>query len=533
MSYARQADALLRHLEIMPFRDALDADLCAGVLGEAARFAAGVLDPLGAGLDRDGARVVDGRVRTAPAHHAAWAQYRDLGWMGMAGDLPLPLLSAVEELFNRASPAFMMLPTATRTAATLLAEAAPEWQERLLTGEWAATICISEPDAGSDVGRIRTHAVRDGDGWRVTGEKCWISFGDHDLAPRIGHMALARSRDVAGVRGLSLFLVPSTRADGAANGVVLRRIEEKLGLHGSPTCQIGFEGAEATLIGEEGRGLQTLFPMMLAMRLSCGPQGTGLAAGALAMAVGYAQERKQGGAPDAPPVPIAAHADVQRQLLAMAARLETTRALTLTAAAALELGASDPAWLDLAQVLLPLVKDAGAWAAFENASGAIQILGGAGFTREWPAERMLRDARVFPLFEGTSGIQAIDLLYRRLRGPGFAAFLAHVRAEAEGAPALAEALVSLEAAAQTLAGSAPRDGEAGAAAFLDLCKLVAQGWMAARLVRLGGDDDTGKALRAAAGFALAELPARAAGLARLAVLGGGVLAGSQDLVAGY
>ena len=549
MSYTEQAEALLRHLRIVPFRDVLAAarpDVCdeslwAGIVREAAQFAEGVLDPLGHELDRNGARRVDGRVVTAPAHHAAWQQLRALGWMTMAAPepegqgLPLVLLGACEELFTRASAAFYMLPTSTRTAAALLAQIAPEpvrtdWLPRLLSGEWTATICISEPDAGSDVGRIRTRARRDGDSWRVTGEKCWISFGDHDLAPRIGHMALARSNDVPGVRGLSLFLIPSTRDDGTPNGVSARRIEEKLGLHGSPTCQMGFEEAQAILLGEEGRGLQSLFPMMLQMRLSCGPQGVGVAAAAYATALAYAQDRKQGGAADAPPVPILRHTDIQRQLLDMAALVELNRALHLTAAITLDLAEAvadrgeRAEWMELAQFLLPLVKDGGAWAAFEVASKAIQVLGGAGYTQEWPVERHLRDARVFPIYEGTSGIQAIDIVHRRLwreGRPGFSAFVQAARGDAAASAALTAALDHLETAAGVLEGwkSTPRRAEAGAAAFLDLCKTVALGWMAARIIAADQSDPASGGMRAAAAYFLGELEPRCAWLAKLAVLG--------------
>jgi alkylation response protein AidB-like acyl-CoA dehydrogenase len=561
MNYADQAAALARHLAIMPFRaelaaargEEIDDALWESIVDEAAAFAQGVLDPLGEELDRAGVRLDSGQVHCPPAHHAAWARYREMGWLGMAAPapdgqgLPLALVSACEELFNRASVAFHMLMPATRTAASLIARAAPapvaaQWVPRLLSGEWVGTICISEPDAGSDVGRIRTRARPAGESWRVTGEKCWISYGGHDLTPRIGHMALARTSDAPGVRGLSLFLVPSTRDDGGANGVVVRRIEHKLGLHGSPTCQLGFEEAEAVLLGEEGRGLAAMLHMMLLMRLSCGPQGTGVAAAAFATALAYARDRRQGGPAEQPPLPIVAHADVRRQLLDMAAAVELTRALNLAAATALELGdaAPDPAararWTDLAQFLLPLVKDGGARAAFDVASGAIQVLGGAGYTREWPVERLLRDSRVFAVFEGATGIQAADVLHRRVRRegrPGFAAFLDHAREEAGAAPGLARALAILEEVADAVSSPRARadDGDAGAVALLDLCTAVAHGWMAARIDRLAGDDAVGARLRAAARFWLAELPIRCEQHARLALLGAARLDGLAPFLA--
>ena len=554
MTYDRQAEALVRQLQIAPFLDALEAEApgsvdhetWAMIVEQAARFAEGVIDPLDAVLDRQGAGLREGRVVTADGHRAAWRRFADDGWLTLAltetaggQGLPLVLLTACEELFNRASPAFTMLPTPNRTAAAMLQHAADPatraaWVPRLASGEWTATICISEPDAGSDVGRIRTRAVRGTDDiWRVTGGKCWISYGDHDLASRIGHCMLARSSDAIGVRGLSLFLVPNSRDDGAANGVHVRRIEDKLGLHGSPTCVMGFEDAEAILIGEEGRGLQTLFHMMLLMRLSCAPQGVGVAEAALATAVGYARDRKQGGDPAAPPVAITVHADVQRQLLRMAGRVEVGRGIALAAAVVMDLGErcadaeARAGWLALAQFLLPIAKDGSARLGFDVASEAIQVLGGAGYTREWPVERRLRDARVFAVFEGTTGIQAIDLLHRRLwreRGEGIRRFVALARADLpeddEGMP-LKSALDRLEEVARILSGwqDKARDAEAGATAFLDLCGLAVGGWIATRLVRFAGDDRVGRRIKAAARFFLAELELRAAAEARLATLG--------------
>ena len=553
MTYDRQAEALVRQLQIAPFLDALEAEApgsvdhetWAMIVEQAARFAEGVIDPLDAVLDRQGAGLREGRVVTADGHRAAWRRFADDGWLTLAltetaggQGLPLVLLTACEELFNRASPAFTMLPTPNRTAAAMLQHAADPatraaWVPRLASGEWTATICISEPDAGSDVGRIRTRAVCGTDDiWRVTGEKCWISYGDHDLASRIGHCMLARSSDAIGVRGLSLFLVPNTRDDGAANGVHVRRIEEKLGLHGSPTCVMGFEDAGATWIGEAGRGLQTLFHMMLLMRRSCAPQGVGVAEAALATAVGYARDRKQGGDPAAPPVAITAHADVQRQLLRMAGRVEVGRGIALAAAAVMDLGErcadaeARAGWLALAQFLLPIAKDSSARLGFDVASEAIQVLGGAGYTREWSVERRLRDARVFAVFEGTTGIQAIDLLHRRLwreRGEGIRRFVALARADVSDADdgPLGRVLDRLERVAATLTGwqDKARDAEAGATAFLDLCSLAVGGWIATRLVRFAGDDRVGRRIKAAAHFFLAELEARAEAEARLATLG--------------
>ncbi|MGN5373570.1 acyl-CoA dehydrogenase family protein [Sphingomonas hankookensis] len=518
----------------------------------------GELDSLGRTLDESGASLVDGRVVTTPAHRAAWESFREGGWLSLqlppdlgGQGLPLVLSTACEEIFNRASAAFMMLPTPNRTAAAMLHRLADDevraaWVPKLADGSWGATICISEPDAGSDVGRIATRARRDAAGrWRVSGEKCWISFGDHDLTERIGHCLLARTGDAVGARGLSLFLVPDRHADGTRNGIVVRRIEEKMGLHGSPTCVLGFEGAEAILLGAEGRGLQNLFEMMLLMRLSCGPQGVGVAVAALETALGYAQERRQGGAPDAAPVPIAAHADVQRQLLEAAARVELARGASLAASVVMQLATDAPdaedrrRWSALAQFFLPIVKDGAARCAVDVANIAIQVLGGAGYTREWPVERLARDASVFPVFEGTSGIQALDMVHRRLwrdRGEGVRLFIDHARVDAAGddhGAVLRRALDRLErtiATFEAMQGSA-WDAESGAEALLRLCEQTVGAWIATRLIRGAGDTDAARRIRAAACFALAETDARAEALAALAVLGGDRLAAFGDLVA--
>ncbi|HEY6869307.1 MAG TPA: acyl-CoA dehydrogenase family protein [Novosphingobium sp.] len=556
MSYDQHVEQLARHLAILPFGERLtelsasdsDPALWRAVLDEAARVAAEVVAPVDPVLDRVGARLIDGRVVTPPEHRQAWERFAAGGWIGLTepgalcSTLPLALATAVDELFNRASAAFMMLPNASRAAAALLVERAPaalaeQWVPRLLSGEWAATICISEPGAGSDVGRIRTRAAQHEGVWRITGNKCWISYGDHDLSARIGHCLLARTGDAPGVRGLSLFLVPSHTAAGAPNGITVGRIEAKMGLHGSPTCVLDLEDTEGLLIGAPGEGLQQLFTMMLRMRLSCGPQGTGVAAAALETALAYAGERRQGGAADRPAIAIASHADVQRQLLAMAGQVEVARGLNLAAATAMDLARLEPDagrardWSELAQLLLPLVKDGGAWCAFRVASAAVQVLGGAGYTREWPVERHVRDSRVFSLFEGTTGIQALDLLHRRIardKGAGLLRLLALVRADAAETP-MAEPLLAALDRLVALVAPTLMVGDAGAAHLLELVTLVAQGWIAARIVARSGDDATGRRMRAGAAFFLSELGPRATMLADLATSAGPALAGFAAL----
>ena len=540
------APGLDRLRELMGPDGGASPETLAAVLEEAAKFSAAWLAPLNPRMDRDGCRLEQGRVLTAPGHKEAWTAYVAAGWPGIdqppelgGAGLPLVALAACTEIFDRGSVAFGMAPTGLRAAARLIAAHADEaikaeWLAKLVSGEWAATICISEADAGSDAGRIRTLAEPDGEGgWRVTGEKMWISYGDHDLTPRIGHCLLARTPGAAsGGAGLSLFLVPS-HIDGEPNGIVIRRLEEKLGLHGSPTCAMGLEGSRARLIGVEGRGLAQLFTMIAPMRLMVSVQGLTIAAGAADVALGYAEERRQGGRPDAPPPPIVQHPDVQRMLANMTSRVEVVRGLVLAAAVQADLAlvetdaAARAEAAAIAGWLLPIAKTYAAETGFEVASEAIQVLGGAGYVKDWPVEQSLRDSRVFAIFEGTSGVQALDLLHRRVRrdeGRGLKGFLAVARADAakggEGSEALADVLDMLERSAADLATS--RDGDASAYALLQLGALAATGWAALRLSRLE-PIGAGVRLAAAGRYWLTDLKARAELRRAEIALGGGRL----------
>jgi alkylation response protein AidB-like acyl-CoA dehydrogenase len=511
-------------------------------LTEAARFTATYLTPLNARLDADGCVLREGRVQTIPAHRAAWEAFVDGGWstldhpreLGGQG-LPLFLAAAVQQVFDSGCAAFGMLPVVQRSAARLLtaygdAWMKAEWLPKLVRGEWGATICISEADAGSDVGRIRTRAEpAAGGGWSITGEKMWISFGDHDLTPRIGHCLLARTGGAGSSGALSLFFVPDVlvgpHGKHTRNSIVVRRLEAKMGLHGSPTCALGFEGAQGWLIGTAGRGLAQMFVMITNMRLSAGIQGLGLAAAAADVALAYAAERRQGGPSGAAPVPISHHADVQHQLLSMVARVEVLRGLAFAIAVQADLASheSTPEARDtaaaLTQWLLPIFKTTGGEFGFDVASGAIQVLGGAGYTREWLVEQALRDARIITIYEGTTGIQALDLLQRRLwrdAGRGLTVFLANARADIGGLGAPdtgpARCFDLLEDAARHLTAlhSAPRQAEAGATAFLHLAALAATGWIAARLAAGGVESPISRRLSAAGRYWLCHLAEHAA-----------------------
>ncbi|WP_242127201.1 acyl-CoA dehydrogenase family protein [Sphingobium sp. Sx8-8] len=522
---------------IVPSFAEASGDTVAAILGEAAAFAAEQLEGVNQAGEHMPPRLLDGCVRLAPVHRGVWQSYASAGWMTL--DLPvahggqgLPLVVAIaaQEIFDRHCAAFGMLPVPSRSAARLIDAFAPDdlkaqWLPRLMFGEWGATICISEVGAGSDAGRMRTLAVPRDDGtWSVTGEKQWISFGSHDLTERIGHCLLARTE---GAKGLSLFLVPS-EIGGASNGVFVRGLERKLGLHSSPTCAMGFEGATGFLLGEEGRGLQQMFVMIANMRMAVGAMGLGMAGAAADIALAYARDRRQGGnGPE--PVPIIDHADVQRMVLDMQSDVEMARALIYAAAVETDLGRHEGdaergrESAALAQWLLPIVKTLGGELAFDTASTAMQLLGGAGYTADWPVEQLLRDARVLPIFEGTTGMQAIDLLHRRLwkeGGEGLRIFVGHFdeaigRLEEMGERHEAgEAKVILALLIRTadrlkLMTARPREAEAGATAFLALATDAALGWSAARLLAVPGDGPVERRLRALAGYGLARLGARA------------------------
>jgi alkylation response protein AidB-like acyl-CoA dehydrogenase len=490
--YAGQAQGLTAILSATPSAaGALDDGMVEALLDEAAKLAEGVLAPLNAPADQIGCRIEGGRVHTPPGYSAAWRALADGGWiapdlpeaLGGMG-LPTAVQAATQTLFDRGCMAFMMAPGASRCAAHLLTDCAPDlaadWVPALARGDRAATIAISEPGAGSDACRIRTRATRELDGWRVTGEKIWISFADHDMASPIGHCLLARTSDAPGTRGLSLFLVPDHLPDGSPNGCTVTRIEEKLGLHGSPTCALALDGAQAHLIGDAGRGLPQLFAMIARMRLMVGGQGLGQAWAAWDAARLHAETRRQGGPSNAPPLPLTSHADIRRMLMDIEARVLVLAAAMLELAASMDAAASDQAAAARAGALMPLVKTFGAETGFNAASAAIQVMGGMGYTREGGVEQRLRDARVLAIYEGTTGMQAQDFLHRRLirdSGAGLSAMLAAARA-AGADPRVTD---GTERLATALADASSDLRDAAADAFLRAGWVLVTAWMTARL----------------------------------------------------
>ncbi|WNV11752.1 acyl-CoA dehydrogenase family protein [Tardiphaga sp. 709] len=569
--YRYHADVIRRHIALVPGYDALrqrlsvdvdvGADTLAQVLDAAAVFAEDVLAPINRAGDLEGCRFQDGRVLSAPGYSGAWKQLAEAGWLAVdqpaeygGQGLPSFVNAACRELFDCACMAIGMLSGPTRAATQVLLEfgekaICDEWIPRFVTGEWSATICISEADAGSDVGRIRSRALPAGDGsWLVTGEKMWTSFGDNDLVERIGHFLLARTPDAPpGSAGLSLFLVPNRvrDADGdwVSNGVTPRRIEEKLGLHGSPTCAMGFEQARAHLIGHPHRGLSQMFVMIQGMRLMVAIEGVGMAFGAVQMTQSYAETRKQGGDPAVPPVPIARHADIQRQILGMASRVEVLRGLVYEIAVRLDaerMAVDEPTGREatrsrmVTQWLLPIIKASCAEAGFEVPNEGIQVLGGAGYTREWPLEQWMRDARMMSIAEGSTGIQALDLVHRRLRrdrGESLAAFLDTATGEIASAdPGLATSALSVLDRLRKIGAafldpqSRPRDAEAGAVAFLNVAMLAATAWIAVRLASDDKDDAIAKRLAACGRYWLSDVDLKAAQQEKLALIGAARLA---------
>ncbi|CUH75969.1 acyl-CoA dehydrogenase family protein [Tropicibacter naphthalenivorans] len=494
-------------------RDAagLDEMAVAQIMEEATKLAEEVLKPVGDTADAQHCRVENGRVITPEGYKEAYQTLAENGWIladmdpdfgGMG--LPIPLVLAANMPFEGAAQPFLMASGSSRAGSHLLAERAPElaaeWCPKVAEGAWTITICISEPDAGSDVGRIRTKATLNDDGsYAISGTKCWISFGDHDMAARIGHLCLARTGTLEeGTRGLSLFLVPNDE------GIFVERIEEKLGLAGSPTCVLRFEGAKGTLIGEPGRGLSQLFTMIELMRLQVGGQGAGLAQECARLARSYAQDRKQGGSPKASPVPIIQHPDVQRQLLALDAQAAIATALMFEASVSVQAGkAGDADMTTYAAFLLPLAKTFCGEGASESASGAIQVLGGAGYTREWPAERYYRDARILTIYEGTTGMQGQDFLIRRVLNDerkGLKLFADRVRASEAGVAL--RVLERLEALTDQIDGQDMSKVMAAADGYLRAGWCAVSAYLAERLVAQGGD------LAEAGRFWLATVEAR-------------------------
>ncbi len=527
----------------------VDVELGAAVLEGAGKFTAEILAPINQAGDRQSSILRDGRVVTPDGFPAAYRQFAEGGWISLdlpeaygGQDLPLVLQAAVAEMVNGACVAFAMLPLMQRAAVRLLiAHGTPEMTARiaprLAAGDWATTICISEAEAGSDVGRIRSLAApASGGAYSLTGSKIFITFGDHDLTEQICHLVLARTPDAAaGTRGLSLFMVPKLNFEtGLANGVSVSRVEQKMGLKASPTCVLNFADSECWRIGNQGEGLKALFTMVNTMRLEVAMQGVAVAGAASDAAAAYAAGRLQGGSAKAPALPIIEHVDVRRMLMIMRARTYAMRALILEAAYQLDLARAaknDEAREDarlLAEWLLPVCKVCGSTAGFEVANLAVQVFGGHGYVSDSGIEQYVRDSRVMSIYEGSNGIQALDLVTRKLtKGQGrlYDIFAARIRTDLESAEpspiqaAVADSLDRLDRLKTVYLermAAVPRDAEAGADAYLALVGLVGGGWMWLRMAGAASPDQDSRTKLAA--FYGDYLMAEAAALEQRAML---------------
>jgi 3-(methylsulfanyl)propanoyl-CoA dehydrogenase len=501
----------LADLARLPGYESAEPDLVAAVLEEAGKLAAGELAPLNQPADRAGSVLENGVVRTPAGFREAYAHYVEGGWNGLAfapahggQGLPVAVATAVSEMWNAASMAFALCPLLTVGAVELLDahgsdEQKARWLGKLVTGEWTGTMNLTEPQAGSDLGALRTRAVRDGEHYRITGQKIFITYGDHDLAPNIVHMVLARTPDAPpGSRGISLFVVPkylpgANGALGPRNAVRTLSLEHKLGIHASPTCVLAYEDAIGWRVGEENRGLEYMFTMMNAARLNVGLQGVAIAERAYQAAREFARTRVQGrpigAAHDAGALPIVHHPDVRRMLLWMRAATEAMRGLAYYAAAQIDRARREPdpaaraAAQARADLLIPVVK---AWCTdlgVRVASTGVQVHGGMGYIEETGAAQYLRDARIAPIYEGTNGIQANDLVFRKLaRDEGEAArvLFAEIAETAPAAGRLAAGLSALGKATAALATLPAPAAAAAAAPYLDLFGTVVAGWLLTR-----------------------------------------------------
>jgi 3-(methylthio)propanoyl-CoA dehydrogenase len=489
---------------------AASSDMVDAILDGAGAFAAGVFAPLNRIGDTVGAKWRDGDVMMPEGFKAAYAEYVQGGWGSLDGPeafggqgLPFSLAMVVLEDLGTANMAFTLCPILTVGAIEAIQSHGSDAQRsmylpKLLTGEWTGTMNLTEPQAGSDVGALRTTATPRGDGsYLVKGTKIYITFGEHDLTDNIIHLVLARTPDgAAGTKGISLFLVPKFRPDGSRNDVRCVSIEHKLGINASPTCVLSFgddDDCTGHLIGPEFGGMRAMFTMMNNARLNVGLQGVQIAERATQAALYYASERTQSaraGRASRASVAIIEHPDVRRMLLRMKALTEGARAMLYAAAGGVDRAhLGDGAARARVDLLTPLCKSWGTDVGCEVASLGVQVHGGMGFIEETGAAQHYRDIRIAPIYEGTNGIQAADLVGRKLTGDGgagIAALIADIRAEAEH-PALIELTDAVEACTQHLLMASIDDQLAASAPYLTMMSVAVAGWLMERQGRIAGD----------------------------------------------
>lgn len=569
--FVMQELAGLDQVVALPGCEEASPDVVDAILDEAAKFASEVLSPLNRVGDREGAKWADKVVTTSPGFKEAYRQFVDNGWNGLGCDpefggqgLPRLLSAAVSEMWKASNHAFSLCPMLTQGAIEALMIAGTDAQKaaylpKLVSGEWTGTMNLTEPSAGSDLAAVRSRAEPVGDGtYRIFGQKIFITYGEHDMADNIVHLVLARTPDAPeGVKGISLFVVPKFLLDAAGepgerNDVFCVSIEHKLGIHGSPTAVLAFGdngGAIGTLVGEENRGLEYMFIMMNAARFNVGLEGLGDAERAYQRAVVYARDRVQGaevGVRGGPKVPIIRHPDVRRMLMSMRARIEAMRALAYVTATAQDHAHANPdeharqrgqAFADL---MIPVVKGWSTESAIDIASLGVQVHGGMGYIEETGAAQHLRDARITAIYEGTTAIQANDLIGRKIareKGVTIAALIADMRAAALqldddlshiGARQNA-AVDALEKAVSWIVetfSSGTKAVHAGAVPFLYLLGIVAGGWQLGRAAVIararlasGDTDPFWKAKLATTRFYADHFLTQAEGLAESVVSG--------------
>ncbi|MGZ8285939.1 MAG: acyl-CoA dehydrogenase [Allosphingosinicella sp.] len=531
-------------------------DLVDAILEGAGAFAAGEFAPLNRAGDEIGAVWSAAGVTMPPGFREAYRAYVEGGWGSLAGPpeqggqgLPLVLATVVMEDLGSANMAFSLVTMLSAGAVEALrhhgsAEMRADWLPKLVTGEWTGTMNLTEPQAGSDVGALKSRAEPVGDGsWRVTGQKIFITFGDHDLAGNIVHLVLARTPGAPpGTKGISLFLVPKIRPDGTANDLRCVSIEHKLGIHASPTCVMAFGDmgdCRGWLIGDEMAGMRAMFTMMNNARLNVGLQGVSIGERATQAAVAYARQRVQG-VREGRPAAIADHPDVRRMLLRMTALTQAARALCYYAAGQTDRGTlGDRAARARADLLTPLVKAYGTDIGCEVASLGVQVHGGMGFIEETGAAQHYRDIRIAPIYEGTNGIQAADLVGRKLGlegGETLRRLLSEIRADADGP--LSELVEVARSVSDTLTGMGTEDRLAGSYPYLTLLSTLVCGWLMRR--QLNAVEGEGIAetrhfmatKRAACLYYLDHVVPEATGLAAQAIAGAGLLYPEEELFPG-
>ena len=493
-----------RYAEVTP--ETVDA-----ILSEAGKLASGVIAPLNRGGDLTPSRLENGALRSSPGFADGFRQIAEGGWIGLSADpeyggmgLPQALNQAVGEMMSAACLSLQLNPLLTQGQIEALEHHAADWMKELYlpklnSGEWSGTMNLTEPQAGSDVGALTTKAEPNGDGsYAITGQKIFITWGDSDVTENVCHAVLARLPDgVKGTKGISLFMVPKFIPDdngnpGVANSLKVVSLEHKMGIHGSPTCVMSYEGAKGWLIGKEHGGMAAMFTMMNAARLGVGVQGVGVAEAALQHAVAYAQDRNQMG-------PIINHADVRRMLATARAEVFAARAICLGCATALDMATAtgDADCAARAAFLTPIAKAYGTDVGCRVADTGVQVHGGMGFIEETGAAQFLRDVRITPIYEGTNGIQAMDLVGRKLSDGGEAAMrlldeiLDCTKAAHADLPDLTDqvwqAAETLREATQEMLEADMQDRFAGAVPYLNAFARVLGAYFHLRAAKAGDD----------------------------------------------